>query len=190
MTPSQYYSLNRRNRIAKSLSALLILTAATGLSACSKSDDSASVEPAAEAPAAETTIVEEAIQEAPAEETSAESVPVTEPAVAEEAIAQDADADGVTVEETAAAAGSDTELSADAGKALYERQCQACHATGLLEAPKFGNKEAWAPHIAKGKETLYEHSAQGFNKMPPQAVNGVSEAEVHAAVDYMIAEAS
>lgn len=188
MTPSQYYSLNRRNRIAKSLSALLILTAATGLSACSKSDDSASVEPAAEAPAAETTIVEEAIQEAPAEETSAESAPVTEPAVTEEAIAQDAD--GVAVEETAAAAGSDTELSADAGKALYERQCQACHATGLLEAPKFGNKEAWAPHIAKGKETLYEHSAQGFNKMPPQAVNGVSEAEVHAAVDYMIAEAS
>ena len=32
--------------------------------------------------------------------------------------------------------------------------------------------------------------SKGFNQMPAQAANGVSEAQVHAAVDYMIAAAS
>lgn len=96
-------------------------------------------------------------------------------------------------EDTAKAATVSTEeapLSADAGKSLYDSTCQMCHATGLLNAPKFGDKEAWAPRIAKGKETLYQHSAKGFNQMPAQAVNGVSEAQVHAAVDYMVSQSS
>lgn len=80
----------------------------------------------------------------------------------------------------------DEPLSADAGQKLYDSTCKTCHATGLLNAPKFGDKAAWKERIAKGKEVLYTHSAKGFNKMPPQAVNGVSDAQVHAAVDYMV----
>ena len=34
------------------------------------------------------------------------------------------------------------------------------------------------------------HSAQGFNKMPAQAVNGITEAQVKASVDYMLAAVS
>ena len=78
-------------------------------------------------------------------------------------------------------------LAADAGAQLYEAQCKACHANGLLNAPKYGDKVAWGAALAKDKQMLYNHSAQGFNKMPAQAVNGISEAQVVAAVDYMLA---
>ena len=95
------------------------------------------------------------------------------------------------VEAEPAAAAAETEvLAADAGAKLYEKQCKVCHESGLLEAPKFGNKEDWAPHLAKDIDTLRMHSAKGFNKMPAQANAEVSEAQVHAAVDYMVAAAS
>jgi cytochrome c5 len=81
-------------------------------------------------------------------------------------------------------------LAADAGAKLYEAQCKVCHQNGLLNAPKYGDKAGWAPHLAKDIETLYTHSAKGFNKMPAQANDKVSEAQVHAAVDYMVAAVS
>lgn len=81
-------------------------------------------------------------------------------------------------------------LAADAGAKLYESNCKVCHTNGLLNAPKLDDKQAWIPRIAKGKETLYMHSAQGFNKMPAQAVNGITEAQVKASVDYMLAAVS
>lgn len=81
-------------------------------------------------------------------------------------------------------------LAANAGKQLYETQCVACHGTGLLGAPKYGDAAAWAPRIAKGLDTLTMHSAKGFNQMPAQATNGVTEAQIHSAVEYMVAAAS
>lgn len=84
----------------------------------------------------------------------------------------------------------DTPLSADAGQKRYEATCKLCHDQGLLNAPKKGDKTEWAKRISKGKETLYAHSIKGFNKMPAQATGDVSEAEVKAAVDYLIAQSS
>ena len=81
-------------------------------------------------------------------------------------------------------------LAADAGAKLYESNCQVCHAAGLLDAPKYGDTAAWTARLTKDKETLYMHSAKGFNKMPAQAVNGVTEAQVKAAVDYILASVS
>lgn len=81
-------------------------------------------------------------------------------------------------------------LAADAGAKLYESNCQVCHAAGLLDAPKYGDTAAWTARLTKDKETLYMHSAKGFNKMPAQAVNGVTEAQIKAAVDYMLASVS
>ncbi|WP_352336516.1 c-type cytochrome [Psychrobacter sp. 16-MNA-CIBAN-0192] len=78
----------------------------------------------------------------------------------------------------------------NAGEQLYNAQCMACHATGLLNAPKYGDAAAWKPRIAQGKDTLYTHAAKGFNQMPAQATNGVTEEQIHAAVDYMVAAAS
>ncbi|MGP4712574.1 c-type cytochrome [Psychrobacter sp. T6-4] len=84
----------------------------------------------------------------------------------------------------------DVVLASDAGVTLYESNCKACHASGLLNAPKYGDKAGWALALQKDKQTLYLHSANGFNKMPAQAVNGVTEAQVKAAVDYMLAAVS
>ncbi len=81
-------------------------------------------------------------------------------------------------------------LAADAGATLYESNCKVCHDAGLLNAPKYGDKMAWSTRLTKDKETLYMHSTKGFNKMPAQAVNGVTDAQVKAAVDYMLASVS
>ncbi|MDB5804093.1 MAG: cytochrome c class [Betaproteobacteria bacterium] len=78
--------------------------------------------------------------------------------------------------------------TADAGKVLYEKTCQMCHATGLAGAPKFGDKAAWAPHIAKGIATLYQSAKTGTPKgMPPKGTAmDASDADLKAAVDYMV----
>ena len=53
-------------------------------------------------------------------------------------------------------------LPAD-GTAAYETACSACHGAGIAGAPKVGDKAAWGPRIAQGKDTLYNHALQGFN---------------------------
>ena len=76
------------------------------------------------------------------------------------------------------------------GKALYEKTCRICHDTGMLASPKLSNKAEWQKRLSeKGLDTLHQHSAHGFNHMPAQAVNGVTEAQVYAAVDYMLEQA-
>ena len=166
----------KKKLVTKLALSSLSLSALLALSACSGGDNKAE-EPAA-VNETETVVVE---PEAPAAETE---VVTPEPAV-------EAEPTEVPVVEAEPEAAAEPEvLAADAGAQLYEKQCKVCHENGLLEAPKFGDKAAWAPHLAKDIETLRMHSAKGFNKMPAQAVGDVTEAQVHAAVDYMVAAAS
>ena len=79
-------------------------------------------------------------------------------------------------------------LSIEEGKKRYETTCKACHEQGLLDAPKLTDKANWAKRLEQGVDTLHAHSAKGFNKMPAQAAGDVSEAEVYAAVDYMVSQ--
>lgn len=73
------------------------------------------------------------------------------------------------------------------GDAVYNASCAGCHGTGAAGAPKLGDKGAWSPRIAKGKATLYKHAIGGFNAMPPKGMcMTCSDAEIKAAVDYMI----
>jgi len=76
------------------------------------------------------------------------------------------------------------------GKAVYSAVCQTCHGSGLLGSPKFGDAGSWAPHIAKGKDTLYDHAINGFNAMPAKGGADIPDEEVQNAVDYMVAESS
>ncbi|HEX4330705.1 MAG TPA: c-type cytochrome [Usitatibacter sp.] len=81
----------------------------------------------------------------------------------------------------AAAAG-----GAGVGKATYDKVCFACHATGLAGSPKFGDKAAWAPRIAQGKDTLHASALHGKGAMPAKGGNpALPDADVIAAVDYM-----
>lgn len=86
----------------------------------------------------------------------------------------------------APAAGANAESSASAGKALYESTCQACHATGVLNAPKFGNKADWAPRLKDSMDTVYNFALHGKGAMPPKGGSNASDANVKAAVDYMV----
>jgi cytochrome c5 len=78
--------------------------------------------------------------------------------------------------------------TADAGKTLYEKTCQMCHAQGVAGAPKFGDKASWAPHIAKGMATLYQSAKTGTPKgMPPRGTAmDATDDQLKAAVDYMV----
>jgi cytochrome c5 len=73
------------------------------------------------------------------------------------------------------------------GKKVYESTCIACHGAGVANAPKFGDKKAWAMHLMQGTEHLYGNALKGIGAMPPRGGNlTLSDAEVKAAVDYMV----
>jgi len=79
------------------------------------------------------------------------------------------------------------------GQQVYQTTCVACHGAGIAGAPKLGDKTQWAKHIAKGPDTLYASALNGVQgsagAMPPKGGNpALSDAEVRAAVDYMVAQ--
>ena len=75
------------------------------------------------------------------------------------------------------------------GKSLYDTTCMACHAAGVAGAPKFGDKAAWAPRIKTGVAALYEAALKGKGAMPAKGGSSAADADVKAAVDYMVAAA-
>ncbi len=79
---------------------------------------------------------------------------------------------------------------AGAGKATYESVCHVCHGAGVAGAPKFGDKAAWAPRIKQGLDALHASALKGKGAMPPKGGNpSLSDADVKAAVDYMVSAA-
>jgi cytochrome c5 len=73
------------------------------------------------------------------------------------------------------------------GKKVYDSTCVTCHGAGVANAPKFGDKKAWAEHLMHGTEHLYENALKGKGAMPPRGGNlTLTDAEVKAAVDYMV----
>jgi len=95
------------------------------------------------------------------------------------------------VEATAPAATTATQTAAADGQGIYKASCQACHAAGVAGAPKLGDKDAWAPRIAKGSDAMYTSVIKGLNAMPPKgACMSCSEDELRAAVDYMVEQGS
>jgi cytochrome c5 len=85
------------------------------------------------------------------------------------------------------AAGTQSADASQAGKALYTQVCQACHAAGVLNAPKYGDKDAWAPRLKEPMDTVYNYALHGRGAMPPKGGSNASDADVKAAVDYMVA---
>lgn len=83
------------------------------------------------------------------------------------------------------------------GEKVYQTVCIACHfpPNGLGSAPGLGNAEAWAPHIAKGMDTLFDHALHGFsngNNMMPRkgGRDDLSDDEIIGAVKYMVGKAA
>jgi cytochrome c5 len=77
------------------------------------------------------------------------------------------------------------------GQQVYQASCVACHDAGIAGAPKLGDKGQWAKRIAKGPDALYASAVNGVQGsagvMPAKGGNpALSDAEVRAAVDYMV----
>lgn len=127
---------------------------------------------------------EPAVKGAPA---AAAAAPAAETTTAPGAAPAGATAAGAAP--AAAAPAATAAVSADTGKKIYDSACMACHAAGVAGAPKFGDKAAWAPRLKKGADTLHASAIKGLNAMPPKGGSSASDAEIKAAVDYMIAAA-
>lgn len=72
------------------------------------------------------------------------------------------------------------------GEEVFNAVCTACHTSGALNAPKFGNKGDWAPRIAQGYDTLVKHAIEGIRAMPARGgAADLSDQEMQRAVAYM-----
>lgn len=72
------------------------------------------------------------------------------------------------------------------GEQVYQQTCFACHATGVMNAPKPGDKSAWAPLIEEGQAVLTAHAWVGVRAMPAQGgVADLSLQEFADAVAWM-----
>ena len=76
------------------------------------------------------------------------------------------------------------QVAAADGKAVFDKTCAACH-KALPNAPKLGDKKAWAPLIARGSKDLIASVVKGKAPMPPRG-GAANEEDVAAAVEYMM----
>jgi cytochrome c5 len=150
---------------------LLPLALVIALTACGqKNAQQAQASPAPAAAPADT------VAATPAAPPAAAPVPAAEPAAPAAAPATTASTAG----------GGDLVL----GEKIFGATCATCHSAGVLGAPKAGDKTAWGPRIAQGKDTLYKHGLEGFKMMPAKGGNAaLKDDEVKAAIDYMVSKA-
>lgn len=72
------------------------------------------------------------------------------------------------------------------GEQVYREVCVVCHAAGVANAPKFGDKKAWTPLIAEGQAVLTAHAWVGVRGMPAKGGNPqLSLDEFSRAAAYM-----
>lgn len=73
------------------------------------------------------------------------------------------------------------------GERIYTQSCAMCHEA---MPPRLGDKKAWEPLLRQGEDAVVAAVIKGKGAMPPKAGNpALSEAEIKAAVDYMIDQA-
>ena len=102
----------------------------------------------------------------------------------------------VAIKEAPKPAAADTAAEAPAadavaidGNAIVTATCAACHAIGLLESPKIGDKTAWEARLAANGDLdgLVKSAIAGKGAMPARGGNAaLSDAEVKAAIEFMM----
>jgi cytochrome c5 len=185
----------------KFITAFISVASAASLLACGNSEDVP--EPATEPPVAEATQVESAPvttaepatsivaplpSEAPPAAPAAVVPPqpetkLAQPAASKPAAVQPAEASPTTTAPAAAAP------DLVHGQQIYRQACAFCHDRGVAGAPKTGDVAAWNARLAQGMDALYTAAIRGKGAMPAKGGNpSLSDTDVNAAVDYMIAQ--
>lgn len=99
---------------------------------------------------------------------------------------QAAESSDATADKVAASVKELPETDNELGKKTYASTCISCHSIGLAGAPKFGDKEAWAPYAERGIDTLLTQAINGVGAMPPRGGSQATDEEIKAAIEYML----
>jgi cytochrome c5 len=72
------------------------------------------------------------------------------------------------------------------GAEVYAATCAACHATGVDNAPKFGDSARWGKLVREGLDELVPAAMRGIRKMPAMGGNPqLSDLELARAVVHL-----
>lgn len=116
--------------------------------------------------------------------------PVAEAEAVEAEPAQAPAAEPVAAAQPEAEAPAAAPAVAAGGETTYKQVCFVCHDSGVLEAPKLGDKAAWEPRLATGVDALVASVINGKGNMPPRAGNvALSDETIRVAVEYMVGKA-
>jgi len=173
----------------------LIVASAASLLACGTSEDvpAPASQPAAVAPPQATPEPVAPVVESPQPEATAPAMPAAVPAATAVASPRPAPSEAAPAGKPAApVATAPTAPASDLthGQQIYRQACAFCHDKGVAGAPKVGDVVAWSPRVAQGKDTLYTVALRGKGAMPAKGGNpSLTDADVKAAVDYLVAQA-
>jgi cytochrome c5 len=72
------------------------------------------------------------------------------------------------------------------GEEIVKSACLACHQAGVANAPKLGDKAAWAPRLKTGLNGMLGVAIKGKGAMPPRGgLAELSDYELARAIVYM-----
>jgi cytochrome c5 len=71
------------------------------------------------------------------------------------------------------------------GEEVVKEVCSACHVPGVANAPKIGDKAAWAPRLKAGLEGLLKSVVNGKGAMPARAGSSLTDEELARAIVFM-----
>ena len=74
------------------------------------------------------------------------------------------------------------------GIQIYDVYCAGCHASGVLQSPKMGDKQDWGEREKQGFDVLLIHAIKGYKNMPAKGGNlAIKDNEIENAIKYMLA---
>ena len=75
------------------------------------------------------------------------------------------------------------------GEDIVKEVCAACHQAGVANAPKLGDKAAWAPRLKLGLNGLLQSVVKGKGAMAPRAGTSLTDQELASAIVSMANQA-
>ena len=94
---------------------------------------------------------------------------------------------GVAALVAAGQASADSTGKWQSSQEVYNKVCVACHATGVMGAPKVGSKELWEPRLTQGLTGLVNNALSGIRAMPAKGGDpSLTEANLRDAISYML----
>ena len=79
--------------------------------------------------------------------------------------------------------------AAKSAEEIVKETCAACHQAGVANAPKLGDKVAWAPRLKLGLNGMLQSVIKGKGAMAPRAGTGLTDQELASAVVFMANQA-